>query len=61
MINESRNHHCSKVFVNTYIHLLLALRLLLEKVDPLRLDLRRVDCWQVALTARTDEPLHLLE
>jgi hypothetical protein len=34
---------------------------LLEKVDPLRLDLRRVDCWQVALTARTDEPLHLLE
>jgi len=34
---------------------------LLEKVDPLRLNLRRVDCWQVALTARTFEPLHLLE
>jgi hypothetical protein len=34
---------------------------LLEKVDSMRLDLRRVDCWQVALTARTDEPLPLLE
>jgi hypothetical protein len=33
---------------------------LLEKVDLLRLDLRRVICWQVALTARTDEPLQLL-
>jgi hypothetical protein len=46
-----------------YIYLLEFWRwgFLLEKVDPLRLDLRRVDCWQVALNARTDEPLHLLE
>ena len=38
---------------------LCGLRFLPEKVDPLRLDLRRVDCWQVALTARTDEPASL--
>jgi hypothetical protein len=48
-------------FENLFLAPLWRCGFLLEKVDPLRLDLRRVDCWQVALTARTDEPLHLLK
>jgi len=47
--------------VHPYLYIFGGCGFLLEKVDPLRLDLRRVDCWQAALTARTDEPLHLLE